>query len=245
MSTGIVKEVPKAVLPPLTETKLESEIIEENNDWQNVDDSKFKIKLLETGQGFHGDEIEAKSGETWLGLFKEKNKYFLRSIKIKVRRSHDVVVDEPRAKTGKDVTVNGKNQPIFLLKNAVTLKEGEIKTIFYNPSNENLTNLGNGFVANYEINNKKYKLSVEGGANSSNLILGTDKTKQILFSVDKMGDATWNLIWVGDLDGDRKLDIYADLPVFYNFAQRRLFLSSQAENGKLIKQVALFHTSGC
>src|SRR5688572_5798635 len=49
----------------------------ENDFWQEEDESNFKIKLLETGEGFHGDEIQAKSGETWLGLFKEKNKYNL------------------------------------------------------------------------------------------------------------------------------------------------------------------------
>jgi hypothetical protein len=69
--------------------------------------------------------------------------------------------------------------------------------------------------------------------------------KQLLYSVDNMGDATWNFIWVGDLDGGGKLGFYADLIDFYNISAKRLFLSSQAEKGKLIKQVAVFFTSGC
>lgn len=222
-----------------------SEVLEENNDWENEDGSKFIIKILETGEGFHGDEIEAKSGETWLGLFKENDDYCLRSTKIKIRRVRDGVIDEIGEKTGKSVRVNGKHIPIFLVKNAELLKAGKIKTVFYNSSDEDSTSLQNGFVRNYEINNYKYILRVEGEVNSSKLTLESGSKKQILFSLDRMRDATWNLIWVGDLDGDGKLDIYADLPTFYNFSERRLFLSSQPENDKLIKQVAVFHTSGC
>ena len=220
---------------PSVETKVEQKTPEEVVDWKEEDDSKFKIKLLETGEGFHGDQIKAKSGETWLGLFKENDNYFLRPAKIKISRAQDE----------KNVSVAGKNKPIFLLKNANMLHEGKIKTLFHNSSDENLTSLENGFVAEYQLNDKKYTLRVEGGANSSKLILETENAGQLLYSVDKMGDATWNLVWVGDLDGDGKLDLYADLTDFYNFSERRLFLSSQAEKGKLVRQIANFWTNGC
>ncbi|HSK70077.1 MAG TPA: hypothetical protein VK892_00170 [Pyrinomonadaceae bacterium] len=242
---GISIIIPKENSDLPIETKVEEEILEENNDWQEEDETKFKIKLIETGEGFHGDEIQAKSGETWLGLFKEKNKYNLRSVKIKVRRSFDVIVDELEEKTGKDVIVEGKKQPLFLVKNAEMLREGEIKTVFYAPSFDEAIRLQNGFVAEYKLNDKKYNLRVEGGTNSSTLILESENNRQVLYFVGAMGDATWNLYWVGDLDKDGKLDLYADIPVFYNFSQKRLFLSSQAENGRLVKQVALFHTIGC
>src|SRR5262245_10920857 len=38
-------------------------------EWQEEDPTKFTIKLQETGEGFHGDEVNAKNNETWLGLF--------------------------------------------------------------------------------------------------------------------------------------------------------------------------------
>ena len=86
------------------------------------DNSKYEFDLLETGE-FHGDEVEAKSGETWLGFFAENNMTFLRKTKIKVRRVYDSIVDgNPKRKTGKKVSVKGKNKPIFLLKNADSLK---------------------------------------------------------------------------------------------------------------------------
>lgn len=247
--TVVVEEIPETTAfnssEAMIETIIKPEILAENTDWKEEDKSKFKIKLLETGEGFHGNEINAKSGETWLGLFKEKDKYNLRSVKIKVRPGFDGVSDEPGEMTGKDVIVKGKRQPLFLVKNADMLREGEIKTVFFAESFDDAINLYNGFVAEYKLNNKKYTLRVEGGTNSSTLILESENNKQILYFVDGMGDATWNLLWVGDLDKDGKLDLYADMPVFYNFSQKRLFLSSQAEDGKLVKQVALFHTTGC
>jgi hypothetical protein len=247
--TVVVEEIPETTTFNSSKARIETiikpEILAENNDWKEEDKSKFKIKLLETGEGFHGNEINAKSGETWLGLFKEKNKYNLRSVKIKVRPGFDGVSDEPGEMTGKDVIVAGKRQPLFLVKNAEMLREDEIKTIFYAQSFDDAVRLHNGFVAEYKLNDKKYTLRVEGGTNSSTLILESDNKKQILYFVDGMGDIGWELYWVGDLDKDGKLDLYADIPVFYNFSQKRLFLSSQAEDGKLVKQVALFHTTGC
>ena len=241
LTNTIADPKPKAPL----DSKIDREIEKKFFDWQEEDETKFRIKLLEAGEGFHGDEIKAKSGEVWLGLFKENDKYFLRSTKIKVRPGYDAVIDEAGEKTGKDVVVKGKNQPLFLVKNAGMLKEGEIKTIFSPQSSDDGESLQNGFVADYIFNGNNYTLRVDGEENSSKLILESENTKQVLFFVDAVGDSIWRLNWVGDLDGDGKLDVYADLPVFYNFSQRRLFLSSQAENGKLVKQVAMFHTSGC
>jgi len=227
------------------EIKTQTLVSKQFFDWKDEDERKFKVKLLEPGKGFHGDEIKAKTGEIWLGLFNDGNKYFLRSTKIKVLDAPDEVVDKVGEKTGKDIIVEGKNDPIFLVKNANFLREREVRTLFSAQNSDLDTSLQNGFTSDYYLNGNKYTLKVEGAENSSKLVLETEDKKQVLFFVDAMGDTTWNLSWVGDLDGDGKLDLYADLPVFYNFLERRLFLSSQAENGRLVKQVAMFHTSGC
>jgi hypothetical protein len=237
--------LPAGISPQKLEIKEAPEILEENNELENEDESKFKVKLLETGEGFHGKEIKAKSDEVWFGLFKKRGKYFLRSTKIKVRPGFDAVLDYVGKKSGKDIKVEGKNEPLFLVKNADFLKQGEIETVFDVSDDEDSGSLQNGFIKDFVFNGEKYTLRVDGGKNSSALILETDNIRQVLFYVGAMGDSTWNLYWVGDLDKDGKLDLYADLPVFYNFSQKRLFLSSQAGNGKLVKQVAMFHTSGC
>lgn len=58
-------------------------------------------------------------------------------------------------------------------------------------------------------------------------------------------DCGWGIYWAGDLDGDGKLDLYLDLANHYNVGQYRLFLSSPAEKGKLVKEVANFRFVGC
>jgi hypothetical protein len=241
----IVEEVPQKTHQTIVINKIKPEIIEETVNWQEEDESKFKIKLLETGEDYHGNEINAETGEIWLGLFKVKDGYFLRNTKIKIKKVNDSIGDENWEETGKSVSVTGKEQATFLLKNAEFLSPGKVRTVFHAETDENYVSLENGFKEYYYFNGIKYTLRVEGESNTSKLILETEDSRQVLFYVSSMGDATWDLLWIGDLDGDGKLDLYANLPTFYNFAQHRLFLSSQAKNGELVKQVAMFHMTGC
>lgn len=244
----------KMPTPPI-ETKIEDESNEEY-EWEENYDAKFKIKLLETGE-FHGDEVKAKSGETWLGLFKQGDSFSLLSTNIKVKRVFDVIIDdeEKGEKTGKGVSVTRKNQPIFLLKNADFLKQGKIKTVFYefekSEDSEGIW-VDNNFNQMFSLNAARYNLLVttkkEKGSwidETSKLVLSDGKTEQIIYSQKRCDDCMWRLIWAGDLDKDGKLDLYLDLHDHYNVMQRRLFLSSQAEEGKLVKEIANFRTVGC
>lgn len=240
---------PKETITTQVETRDEQETIEENYD------AKFIVKLLETGE-FHGDEVKAKSGETWLGLFKRGDDYFLSSTKIKVETVYDAIVDdeEKDKKTGKGVSVNGKNQSVFLLKNANFLKQGKVKTVFYGDRENSyeemkITNQTN---KTFKLNDITYNLFVttdeekEGWVNeTSELILTDGKTEQIIYPHSRCADCSWSIYWAGDLDGDGKLDLYFDLNEHYNVSQKRLFLSSQAEKGKLVKEVANFRIVGC
>lgn len=223
------------------ETKISPEIFVELKNWKNEDESNFKVKLLEIGE-FHGGDLKEKSSKNWIGLFKEKGDFILRATEVKVRHIPDILDNEDLKLTGRQVSVKNDQTPIFLLKNADFLKEGKVKTLFHSV---NGISLENGLTAEYQLNDRKYTLSVIGEENSSTLILESEGERQIVYSVDKMGDGGWNLYWIGDLDGDGKLDLYANLTDHYNFVEPRLFLSSQAKNGKLIQQVAMFHISGC
>jgi len=246
------------------ELKEELEILEENNDWRDEDQSKFKIKLLETGEGFHGDEVKAKSGETWLGFFKENDKYFLRNSKIKIRRVHDPVIDgyyeqEAAQKTGKSVSVDNRNLSLFLLKSANILNEGEILTLFGGSFNENEAEenidyvpLKNGLVKEYEIQGQKFSLKVQTAKNKNGekilaLVLESEDIKQVLHSAKYFGEDDYlgTLYWTGDLDRDGKPDFYFDLYFHDNVIYKNLYLSSKASKRKLVKKVATFTITGC
>lgn len=246
---------PEKISAAANDRKIEQKSTEEAPDRQEEDTSKLKIKLLETGEAFHGDQIKAKTGEIWLGLFKEKDKYLLRPAKLKIRRVRDGIADDEdkNIKTGKSVFTNYKSRAVFLLKNATMLREGEIRTVFWADDIDESTELKNDSQKDFEFNGEHYSLKVENKMSSdeslgkgSKLVLSRSGTTQVLnYLKDGCNDCYWNLYWVGDLDRDGKLDFYLDLSWHYNVMDKRLFLSSQAEKGKLVKYVADFFTNGC
>jgi len=229
------------------------QIQEEKVEWKEEDSDKLKIKLLETGDGYHGDQVNAKNGEEWLGLFKQNENYFLRKTKLKIKRVEDVVVDgDSNNKTGKSVITDVKAKSVVLLKNS-KLSEGEINTIYFADEEDESRYIKNNTERNFEFSGEKYFLKVENVLNKeefltkgSKLVLSKNGTEQILsYLKDGCNDCFWELYWVGDLDRDGKLDFYFDLSWHYNVIDRKLFLSSKAEKGKLVKYVANFWTNGC
>lgn len=247
--------------------KEELETLEEVGGWVDEEKYPFKIKLLTTGEGFHGDEVEAKTGETWLGLFQENDKYFLRSTKLNIKRVYDDIIDYKKNQTtGKTVSVKGKNQPLFLLKNS-RLSNGAVQSLFrgttwrevienYKESelsfDEIMTTMKKDFVHNFEIKNKKFALKVIEAKNKNDekilaLITESEGTRQVLHTMRESDEflSIGDLIWAGDLDRDGKPDFYMTLFEHYNVGNSVLFLSSEAENGKLVKKVAYFWTTGC
>lgn len=250
-------EIKTPIVSATPQTDKKIEVAEEKVDWKETDPKKLKIKLLETGEGYHGDQVHAKSGEIWLGLFRDKGKYFLSKTKLKVLRVRDEIVDAENEKTGKSVFTNRKEPSVFLLKNAEILREGEIKTVYFSDENaeeyDESSKLESGTEKNFEFNGETYNLRVENKLSSSEylgkgskLVLSHNGKEQILTYLKRgCSDCTWNVYWVGDLDRDGKLDFYFDLTSHYNVSDKQLFISSQAEKGKFVKYVANFWRNGC
>ena len=208
-----------------------------------------KIELLETGQ-FHGEEVSAVTGEMWLGLYKKGDDYALLPSSLLVQNVHDAVVDAQNEMTGKEVSVAGQGKPLLLLKGGNFIQGSIIKTVL----DEHLQ-ITNDFDRTYAFENKDYRLTVEAETkaengydyiqNNSTLILTVGKQRQVLYTVEECDSCFWQINWIGDLDGDGKLDFYLYLTDHYNVANKKLFLSSEAEKGKLVKEVGEFTTTGC
>ena len=72
------------------------------------------------------------------------------------------------------------------------------------------------------------------------------RATQVLFQSDEEFDcAIPTLLWVGDLDRDGKPDLLIDLHRHYNVFLPTLFLSSEAGQGGILKQVASIRSVGC
>lgn len=249
--------------PYINQTNLEPNFVPDSEPepgeyFEEEAEPDYTIKMMMTGE-FHGDEIDAKSGEKWLGLFVEKGKSYLAWTKIKVRRVRDFMDDEKsKEKNGKSVRVENKIKPIFLLKHAGMLGGGDTKTVFsaekemgddYNPE-ESISS--NKYKRDFKIGGKTYTLKIvnednaatEYDVSKAKLVLVSGDTEQILADLSKGRVEFLGLIWAGDLDNDGKLDLYMNLSR-ENQTGNTLFLSSQAEKGILIKAVAVFGTVGC
>ncbi len=109
----------------------EPEIIEEVSYWLDENHRELAMKLLNIGEGFHGDEIPAKNGDEWLGLFRSTDGYLVQSTTLQIKRVHDRVVDEDESiRSGISVSVSGSNKPLFLVKGGKSVRPGKATTYF-------------------------------------------------------------------------------------------------------------------
>lgn len=198
-------------------------------------------QLLEVGE-FHGADVRAQTSGDWLGLFVTKDHSTLTSLNIKVSRVFDPIVDdESKKKTGKKISIQNPTAPIFLIKNVPQLKAGKVTTVltdFISITNETPRTINLG-TQQYQLIAQPFLL----GKTKVTLVQG--KKKQPLFVNLHKEEGGFSIEWAGDLDGDGKLDLYVNAAAHDNQSSKRLFLSSRASKGQLVREVARFETVGC
>ncbi len=230
-----------------------------------------KILLAERGS-FHGYDVKARNGEKWLGLYVTKRGSALIESTVTVRRVFDEIVDDDlRKPTGKYITVGRREPPVFLVKNAEMLKPGPAITV-YRGDFTGKHELNSGIQVKLKLKEQNYQLKVVSKyprskecpdclPMDSRLLLQKGNSSQMIYDLgkymkDEWGEAfdvpemvsdvsTWYLLWAGDVDGDGKLDLYLSLSWHYNVQERKLFLSSQARPGQLVREVASLTLTGC
>jgi hypothetical protein len=215
-----------------------------------------RVHLIETGT-FHGDEIAARTGQTWLGLYVAQSGAILRYSKLRVRSVFDEVIDYGTGRmTAKLVGVRSARNPVFLLSHATTLRAGPVTSLFR--ADPDFSKGVEKFPVRLSLRRKSYILKVTsadktpsscGDGNfpkNARLSLVTGSSLQTLYQIDGCGnDPSWFLLWAGDLDRDGKLDLYVSVTYHYDVSDHKLFLSSGTTKGKLVREVASFVTGGC
>lgn len=203
-------------------------------------------QLLEVGE-FHGDEVQAKTGEQWLGLFFINGEHVLLPVTLTVKGVRDDLVDGKDESTGKKVSINHDQEPVFLVKGVRLIPHRLLPTIFSGKKflyNEPLVRLTFGG-RDYELNATAHK-EEEAKKGAALTISSGSETQMLHFVPDAMEiPENMSLMWVGDLDEDGKLDLYVDISEHYNVSRRVLFLSSLAGKGKMLRKAAEFRTTGC
>ena len=203
---------------------------------------------------FRKPEKFASNGELWLGLFRNKDEFRFQPIKTFLafeERSLD-----PEQEDWYSIKFNKKGAPIFLIKGSKTIRPGSVATIaarLYNTKDE----LRLGYNGLFSLNDKNYIVRVVPGITIDGtkvnvLVLESGDSSEVvtynLYYKDQttLYDAIGKLLFVGDLDGDLKLDLYiSDFGFEKGGFGTQLFLSSEADPGRLVKLVATFGTPGC
>lgn len=209
-----------------------------------------KPELNLPGENFHGDEVSARDGQTWLALVVDAGKARLQSTRLKVEAVNDPVLDADDEKTGRSVTAPGVEALVFL-RGMAALAPGDVP--LGEPSEADLST-----AAPFESNlaGKRFRLIAECTAASSrcSLSLVDGERRQVLLEREALagedgglgfGEAVPRLLFAGDLDRDGRVDLLLDTTDHYNLSRPTLFLSGAAGKGELVRQVAQQELTGC
>jgi hypothetical protein len=218
-----------------------------------------KISLIEAGD-IYDEGVSVKNGERWLGLYVTEGGSSLVESMVMVKPLLD-----PEDKTqviGKIVGVDNPVKPVFLVKDATTLKPGPAPTIYRGGEETehelvNTENLASRKPRQLKLGDHEYqvKVLVRKARTSESLSPECVELKlalvfgnqiQVLYHQEDVdpenSPRTWRLLWVGDADSDGKPDLYVNFSSDGGAAHTELFLSSQAKPGQLVKGVATFNT---
>lgn len=193
-------------------------------------------RVLSPGS-FHGDEVKAKDGESWFGLYDIESGCCLSITELQIEPALDPYFDREDERTGKLVSADdGDGEPLFLLRPMDSpFQEGPVTTVLVNsPVLLPDTTISLGAFGSL--------FTTEKG-----LFLTDGEIVQRLSDVypEPYGEHVF-VVWAGDLDGDGLVDVMLDDQPHYAYNQRLvLFLSSEADRYSLVKEVAVFTAVSC
>lgn len=212
-------------------------------------------QLALPGEAFHGDEVPARDGETWLALAVSDGKARLQPVKLEVTAVSDPLVDDPDDRSARSVAAPGVEALVFL-RGIDALKPGEAGAVLAREqtvSTERPLRLGSGAAAP-QITVHCAKSAGQTEASSCEVSLDDGKTTQVLFRVAGersevdgrvFDDAVATVTFAGDLDHDGRVDLVIDTSDHYNLSRPTLFLSGAAAPGLLVGRVAQQQLTGC
>ena len=180
----------------------------------------------------------------WIGMYQDDNGMYCKSTKAYVKVVGDVWGDyeDPNVKFTiiKDVS---KDSSLFLFS-GISVPENLRTRAFRNTLNElNKVEIGKTVkVGKYTLKAEgnlapesgsalTYKLSISGPKKGKNI-------DQIIVNHEFLDDGITEILWIGDLDADGIPDMIIDMSETNCISSPALFLSSKADEGKLLKLVA-------
>lgn len=218
-------------------------------------------QLALPGEGFHGDEVPARNGETWWALVVDGGSARLQSSVVAVKAVEDPILDEAGQTSGRSVAAPGL-QPLVLLRGLPALKSGAVPLALELPEARALAPdekialvLGE---RRWSLSNRCTKVTNDPVTSDGQsyldcaVVLDDGKTVQELAEGDsnflREGEppvVMVSLLFAGDLDNDGRVDLLIDTSDHANVTRPTLFLSGAATKGTHVKQVAQQELTGC
>jgi|GEM_PF-6440268 len=216
---------------------------------------KYPAFVLQPGI-YHGDEVtEEMKNADWYSILKGENETILEGNEVTFAPAYDMVLDEDtNMKTG--IEVSGKIEKEVLIANVgklykSTLIPVSLDTNVILPGKSYYFEYGGVYYRMYATA-YRYKERGEGQYSIRNYKLFLEQqengkmTKQLLVARPYLDDAyyTAHVFFAGDIDADGKPDLVLNVPM-YNGLNTILYLSGKAEQGKLLKVMAVHLSVGC
>lgn len=181
------------------------------------------VSLLDAGQQTK-KKVDPRG---WVALWPDA----FTAVKVKVQKATSPVEGVAAIDV---VVVDAKRPPLVLVKG---LEPRAVRPLTEGPQ-----------PALYEVDKpirgEGFTLTTERVGERHRLVLREGERTQTLYESDGDLDG-WAFHWAGDLDGDGRPDFLLSADAHYNVSTKRLFLSSRAGPGQLVKEVATLRETGC
>ena len=192
------------------------------------------VSLLLPGS-FHNDEVPADISRRWHALCHTGSSWELTEVKVSVEAVHDPLLDRGKETTGWLISTSCADPLLFVNSDAGVFESGEVTPV--------LTMTGLMSPGSFFHLGEDEFISVDG----TGVYYNSNGISQRLSDVyENLYGEGVSIVWAGDLDGDGLTDIILDdCPHYAIYAGYRLFLSTCAETGELLGEVAEFMAISC
>lgn len=212
-----------------------------------------KYKILMPGV-YHQSSVRNIKGLKWLGVFKTDSTHVLEPVELNFKPCPAPSSSRSDDTNGISIAVEHTLNPIFLIHSSQNLEPGSIKTYF-----DGNKFINAGVLIHLELDClTALGLVTDVGFRHPGDILTLDyqilllkypyarNDRQILIKHERTaGEDTPSLLWAGDLDQDDHIDLLLDISNHYAGRHYVLYLSSEADEGEMVKPVAELMISGC
>jgi hypothetical protein len=245
---------------------LDTIVIQDDDEFEEVvvfpQKADLPLFLLSTGV-YHNEEVAPDDvNKGWFGLFLDRGNYYLAPTSISINKAFDAVLDDDENNsstwTGWSVSTVNIDTSLVLIGGFPKLKEGKVQAVTLEEytqapaPNKNMTFVFDGTTYKFSAEGdvvpaeynpqeyivKNYKLYLQGNKNGKEI-------NQLLGSASFFEDNTFEVLFIGDIDGDNIPDLLLNTSYHYNLYRPTLYLSSFANENELVKVVAIHESVGC